>query len=228
MEGSITAIAEMDMQNFPQTDPKIKAAEDKERKKKMDERRKMEAKPRKKVTRAEVNEMERLAAEATPEPEATFDTYGALRKIELYYAKLGKKIKYKPKRKPTVKSSPEELQEILFNIEQDLAIGQGIDVCTTAYPAGMAAIEQIHYKFNPLGLQLRGLGQAVEEKRDVWEDLMVEFAIKHEDWFAMGVEKRIIFFTVQVIMAVDGANRLNSALGSRQAPADVVADADDL
>ena len=225
MEGAITGIAELDMQHFPQQDPKVRAAEEKERQKQQKERKRLQPKPRK-VTKAEVNEMERLAAEATPPPE--FDCHAALRKIELYFAKLGHKIKYKPKRKPTVKSTPEELQDILYNIEQDLAIGQGMDVCIEGYRAGMHGVETLHHMFNPLGLDLNGLGAAVDEKRDVWQDLMIEFAIKHEDWFAMGVEKRIIFFTVQTIMAVDGANRLNSALRNQTAPAAVVAEAEDL
>jgi len=226
MEGAISAIAEFDSQGFSQVDPKVRLAEEKERQKKMKEREKLSKKPSRKITKADIDKMEEMAAKDAPEVE--FDSNAALRKIELYYAKLGHKIKYKPKRKPTAKTSPEELQDILFNIERDLSIGQGVDICVTGYSTGMSGLETLHRIYNPLGLQLKGLGKATEEAKPLWEDLMVEFAIKHEDWFAMGVEKRILFFTAQLVMSVDAANRVATVMDSATVPAEVVEAAEDL
>ncbi len=222
MEGFDSNIASGDFAAFPTLDPKVSAARKAEEVKRSNEAKKRQRKP----TKADVETVKEIAEKKAEVDEGEMRA-ARLRKIDLYMTHLGHKINYKPKTKPSSRSSIAYLDEVIFNIETDLGVGQGMDMAQAGYLQALKLLEQSTHYFNPLGLQLSGpkfsLGQTAEKSHDAWKDMLTEFAIKYENWFVMSVEKRILFFTFQMIATVDAANKVNIAQGIQmEADEDVV------
>lgn len=130
-------------------------------------------------------------------------------KIRLYFEKLGGKLSFKAPK--TLPSNEAEIDELLTRIECELHSNGGIEQAGSAYLNGMAMLEQVTQAWNPLGLQLAGpaasLSRTAAENKAQWDDLITEFAIANAEWFMVGPAKRILLFTAQLVMAVDGANK---------------------
>lgn len=224
MEGFPKALIEQDFAAFPTQDPKISAARKAEEVKRSNDRKSKARKP----TKQDIETAHEISEKMTAEQEADVRQQ-KLRKINLYYQHLGHKINYKPKTKPNGRSSVAYLDEIIFNIETDLGVGQGMDLACEGYAGAMKGLEKVTHFFNPLGLRLSGpaysLSSTVEANRDSWKDLMTEFAIKYESWFTMSVEKRILFFSFQMISTVHAANSLRMAEATQATASEKVKEA---
>ena len=132
-----------------------------------------------------------------------------VRKISLYYSKLGHKLSSKPP-----KAFPRDdtaLAELLAGIEAELQSQGGVEQAATGLIAFAKVVEQVNATFNPLGLMLSGprasLASSIEANRKEWDELVTEFAISNAEWFCVGPGKRLLMFVVQVAMAVDSANK---------------------
>ncbi len=136
-----------------------------------------------------------------------------LQKIRLYFSKLGHKITVKEPK--TLPKSDEEIDALLASIETQLHSDGGIEKAGLFYVSGCASIEQITQVFNPLGWQLSGpsvsFAATVAQNKAQWEELVTEFAISNAEWFMVGPGKRLIATTVQMILAVDAANKARTA-----------------
>lgn len=228
-------LMQYDNTTMPITDPAVEAKLLKE----MEKARKQQEADAKKAEKAQ-------RQRAAPAPKAQADAPPAAKhgggtdkaaqkremkahKIRLYFAKLGHKLTVKePKVYPR---TDEALDELLTSIETELHSNGGIEKAGLMYVQAVAGIEQVMPVFNPLGWQLSGpaasLGQTVMSNREQWEELVTEFAISNAEWFMVGPGKRLIATTVQLILAVDGANKAAMAQ-SRAAPEDLKQKGEDL
>lgn len=196
MPGMDPKVAEQ-IQKGIERDEKLRAAEEKKLKKDQTAVAARRAPTQKKVT-VEASDVKALKAREIK-----------LHKIRLYYAKLGHKITVKePKTYPKDDAG---IDELLAAIETQLHSDGGIEKAGVGYVTGCASIEELTKHFNPLGWQLSGpvasFGQTVAQNKAQWEELVTEFAISNAEWFIVGPGKRLIATTVQMIMAVDAANK---------------------
>lgn len=242
MEGLPDDIFQHDVNTFPKEDPKIAEMRSKAEAAYLKEKA---ADDKRKAT--EIKNLEK-AVKATPakkpvetakEAKAAASSAAGdfrkrelkLRKIRLYFQKLGDKLSVKePKTYP---KTDEAVDELLAEIESDLHSKGGIQQAGIFYINGCVAIEQISNVFNPLGWDLTGpatsLSATVAANRKQWDDLITEFAISNAEWFMLGPTKRLIGLTVQMILAVDGANKTARARqADAPASADLQAQASDL
>lgn len=207
---------------IPTEDPAIaasqakqRAAFEKEQKALAAQEKKMQAEEAKKVKK----DMERPGHKEKAAAEVSARTReNKAHKIRLYYEKLGHKLSTKaPKTLPT---DDAKLDELLASIECELHSNGGIEQAGVAFISGMAAVEQLTAVFNPLGLQLSGpaasLSSTVAQNKAKWDELITEFAISNAEYFMIGPGKRLLMFSVQMVMAVDSANK---AAAGRSAPA---------
>lgn len=141
-----------------------------------------------------------------------------VRQIRLYFAKLPHKISIKePKSYPKTLAGA---QELLWQIQAELRSNGGIEKAAAAYGVACQAIERMTDFINPLGWELHGPAASFSEtvllNQKQWQDLVTEFAIENHEWMCVGPGKRLIATTVQLIFAVDRANK--QALAGRSAP----------
>ena len=223
-------IFQHDVQSFPQADPKVleKLQKEVEKAKKLQKAEEAEAKKAlPKVTKAQA------AAEPKPLPKelSASKREMKLHKIRLYFAKLSHRITLKePKTYP---KTDEAIDELLAQIEAELHSKGGIEKASSGYLSALAVTEQVTQVFNPLGWDLSGpqagLASTAAKNKEMWEDLVTEFAIQHAEWFMVGPGKRLMLTTVQLIMLVDGANKAAKAQMQRmRAPPDLQAQAEGL
>ena len=146
-----------------------------------------------------------------------------LQKINLYFAHLAHKIRQKaPKELP---KSEEDVDALLASIEGELSASGGIEKAGL-FVVGMAqGVEHVvaNY-FNPLGWDLSGpqvgFAAAAAANQKKWDDLVKEFAIANAEWFCVGPGKRLVATGIQLLFAVDAANKAAIAQG-QQRPASV-------
>ncbi len=154
-----------------------------------------------------------------------------LQKITLYFAHLGHKLKQKqPKELP---KGDQEIDELLASIECELHAAGGIEKAGVFVITGAQALENTMPHFNPFGWDLQGpqvsFAQAVVANQAKWDDLVKEFAISNAEWFCVGPGKRLAATMVQLIFAVDGANKAAMARGNAApAPAELQKEAENL
>ena len=161
-----------------------------------------------KVPKLSAAQVKAATAEMTAEQEGA-ERAQLLRKIELYMQHFGDRLTYRPPKRLTNKTSSAELHSVVASIENELGMGGGIDMVCEAFGQSGILLEAITQRFNPLNLQLRGpisLAATIQANRERWEPLAVEFAIKYERYFCMGVESRIISFLATTVMTVHRAN----------------------
>lgn len=233
MEGFPEEVFQSDVNTFPRGDPRMEEMA-KAAKAKFDKEVALEQK-RAKQDAAELEKaVKATRAKGTPVPTATAEktkTAAAakgkpgdeakrynlkLRKCKLYFTKLGDKIAVKePKAYP---KTEEGIDELLAEIESDLHSQGGIQQAGLWYVNSCVGLEQLSLVFNPLGWDLIGpatsLAATVAGNKKQWDDLVTEFAIANAEWFMMGPGKRLIATTVQMILAVDGANKAAIARGA--------------
>lgn len=214
---------------IPTEDPAIAASRVKQQQQLAKERAALEAQEKKRAAEEAKKVKKDMATPGAKEKAAAAVTAEKRElkkhKIRLYFEKLGHKLSMKPPK--SLPNDDAAIDELLASIECELHSNGGIEQAGTAYLSGMAAIEQLTTFYNPLGLALSGpaasLSSTVAQNKEKWDELITEFAISNAEWFMVGPGKRLIMFTMQMVMAVDGANK--AAIGMRRAPSDAVASA---
>lgn len=212
-----------DTNGFPDTDPAQTAALKKQAAE-LEKQRKAQEQRDRKLMEEERKRAERM--QAMPDAKQKVEIKQAdskrelkLHKIRLYFRYFGDRLQVKEPK--TLPKDPQAVDDLLASIEVELQSSGGIEQAASGYQGLLGGIEQVTQVFNPLGLQLSGpvasLGLTVAQNRDKWNDLVTEFAIAHAEWFMMGPGKRLILFTVQMVLAVDQANKAAGAV-RRQAP----------
>jgi hypothetical protein len=234
MSGVPDSIYQNDMNSMPVGDPaaaaKIKKQVDEFQKRKAAQE-KADEKERK-ANQAKVDKATKLptqvqrAAKVQADEDTVAKREMEAHKIRLYFKKLGHKISVaEPKTYP---KTLEGLQALRQSIEVELQSNGGIEQAGAAYMTSMGVVEEITKTFNPLGLQLSGpkagLAATVAQNRPAWDDLMTEFAISHAEWFMVGPFKRLMMFTVQMVMSVDAANKAGAAVHSGVAASEELQD----
>jgi len=111
----------------------------------------------------------------------------------------------------TIKSSMLELLDEVHYIEQQLGREEtgpagSLKPANLAFLAGMYGIEYSAQAYNPLNLQLHGLGQTTQASIKTFEPLLDEFMIKHNMDMSASVELRIIMLIVTTVTTVHLAN----------------------
>jgi hypothetical protein len=205
---------------IPTEDPGVAANRVKQQQQLKKEQAALEAQEKKRAAEEAKRVKKDMATPGTKEKAAAIVTADKRElkkhKIRLYYEKLGHKLSSKPPK--TLPSDDAAIDELLASIECELHSNGGIEQAGTAYLSGMAAIEQLTAVYNPLGLQLSGpaasLSSTVSQNKEKWDELITEFAISNAEWFMIGPGKRLLMFTMQMVMAVDGANK--AAIGMRR------------
>jgi hypothetical protein len=145
-----------------------------------------------------------------------------LHKIRMYFANAGTAKKLSIKEPKVYPKTDEEVDELLRAIEADLASQGGIESASLAFINIVSGFETLTQSFNPLNLELSGpavsLTQATIANKGKWEDIVTEFAIANAEWFMVGPTKRLAFTVVQIVMAVNQANKI-AAASAAAAPA---------
>lgn len=230
MEGLHDDLFMQDVQTMPTVDPTVEAKLQKEFEKAEKARLAAEKREGKKEALAP-------AKRAPPKPKDVKDTVVddvrrreiKCHKIRLYFAKLGHLLTLEcPASLPKTDAG---IDQLLAAVEAELHSNGGIEKAGMFYVTAVTSVEQITQVFNPLGWQLSGpvanLSQTVAANRKQWEDLVTEFAISNAEYFMVGPGKRLIATTVQLILAVDAANK--SALGRQAvAPQEMQKEAEEL
>ena len=216
MEGLPSDIFDHDIKTFPLKDSameaKLKAQMDKAEQQAEKEAKRGRGRPPKSAQQP-------TTPRAPVEPSVVKVRKGSIasktQKIRLYFHYLSHKITFpEPKNYP---QSHEGLDEILDKIEIQLHGEGGIEKASVMYVAAAGGLQKLMDIFNPLGWDLNGPGvtlqQAVAANEEKWKDLVKEFAIENASWFMFGPTKRLILTTLQLILAVDAANKMARARG---------------
>ena len=204
---------EFDMGMFPQhaPDPKAEAAA----KKKKEAERKKKKTP---LSKGQIEAADKLAQKAKHEKEAE-EKRATVRRVQQYIKHFGDKIETKLPRNFGTKMSLEDLKEIERNVELDLHSQGGTEYACSLYEHGIGFLQDMSNYYNPLGLALSGpvadLKGTVAAQRSGWVPIMEELAIKYERWFAVGPERRLLFFTASLLTLVHRANSVPQQMEQR-------------
>ena len=113
----------------------------------------------------------------------------------------------KTRNKINGKSSVEEIEDELHYVEQQLGGGTGGNMAANIFVASMAGMEYITaHHFNPLGLNLSGLGAVsrdnVVEVQPILDELMIKYSVS----MYMSPEMRLVTTVATMVYTVHAAN----------------------
>ena len=152
---------------------------------------------------------ERLAgggasSSAAPPPA---DNYAARSKLLDKLGAYRERFPWLKSRNKTVKNM-EEIEDELHYFELQLANAnhKSSNMPGRLLVAGMAALETSTQFYNPLGLNLKGLGQVTKENLDEFEPILDELVIKYGGGAYMPPEYRLALSLGAVIFTVHTAN----------------------
>jgi hypothetical protein len=132
----------------------------------------------------------------------------------------------------TIKSSLTELRDEEHYIEQQLGREDGpvgaLKPANYFFMATMYGLEQGSTFYNPLKLQLSGLGATTQASIKSFEPLLDEFMIKHSMDMTASVEFRILMMIATTVATVHMANTGQGDLLSKLGPKVVNGDTSDL
>ena len=153
-----------------------------------------------------------------------------VRKIRKYVEKFPDRIDTKVPRTISVKAKLSDLIQLKQDIEADLGMSGGTEMAIAGYSSALKGLEVANVQLGWFRfLDLRNLSEGVDGTREQWQPLIEEFVIKHEEWFSMRVEYRIIAFTAQLVMKVHQANMVGRMMyNGKQVPAQVTEEYQDL
>ena len=113
----------------------------------------------------------------------------------------------KSRNKLSGKSSTEELEDELHFIEQQLGGSGGSNMGMNILVFAMAGVERVSQDvWNPLGLNLHGLGQVTRDNGDQFQDVVDELMIKYAAGQTMGPEMRLALALGTLMYTVHAAN----------------------
>jgi hypothetical protein len=133
----------------------------------------------------------------------------------------------------SAKSSEAELRDELHYIETQLGSkNQDSSFGLTIFTSAMTGLEMSTTVWNPLGLQLNGLGQIARDNADQFKDVVDELMIKYTTGMYMSPETRLVMSVGALVMTVHAANtgdpRVKTALERMNVAVNVPPGADDL
>ena len=147
---------------------------------------------------------------AVPAPEKPVDVSALLDRISAYRERFPH-LKSR-NAKLSAKSTAEEVLDELHYLELQLGSQMDGSVLCKAYVASLNLVETTSQSFNPLGLQLQGLGQVASDNEHKFGPLIDELMIKYATGFYMGPEMRLLCLTAGLMYTVHQANTGNPAV----------------
>ena len=175
-------------------------------------------------TKAQIEAVADLSAEVKHQQELDLKS-DLVRRVHKYYERFPKQITFQLPKGFGIKMTLEEIQHVVSNVELDLCSAGGFDFVCAGYEQLLGGLQDVSKRWNPLKLALSGpvadVKGSVAAQRSVWVPIVQELAIKYERYFAVGPEKRLLFFTVSLIMQIHNANTTPEAVHRQaQQPAD--------
>ena len=148
--------------------------------------------------------------EAPPDEPPPIDKSHYLDKITAYRERFPN---LKSRNKLSGKSSDDEVLDELAYIETQLGSGQsdGNMGCMLLHGA-MSGLEASTAVWNPLGLQLYGLGDITKNNMEKFKPIVDELVIKYTTGMYMGPEMRLVLHVGALVMTVHAANSGSPAL----------------
>ena len=133
----------------------------------------------------------------------------------------------------TVRSSADDILDELHYCAMQLGSKQDGSVGAMIMHSTMVAVETIHREvWNPLGLNLNGLGKVTKDNMEEFQPIVDELMIKYGAGMYMSPEVRLVLAVGAMMMTVHAANsgdpRLASALEKMNQKVPVVTSASDL
>ena len=143
-----------------------------------------------------------------PPPTPIKDKSLLLDKIQQYREKFPE---LKSRNKLSGKSTSDEIEDELHYIEQQLGASDG-HMGHHIFVLAMSGLEESTRYYNPLGLNLTGLGNVARENEDQFKPLLDELVIKYATNFYVGPEMRLAMATATLVYTVHMANSGNPAM----------------
>lgn len=165
-----------------------------------------------------------------PPPEQEVDKSALLDKLTAYRERFPH---LKKRNNVTVRSSAEDILDELHYCAMQLGSKQDGSVGAMIMHSTMLAVETIHRDvWNPLGLNLNGLGKVTKDNMEEFQPIVDELMIKYGAGMYMSPEVRLVLAVGAMMMTVHAANsgdpRLASALEKMNQKVPVVTSASDL
>ena len=143
-----------------------------------------------------------------PPPEPVEDKSALLDKINAYKERF---THLKSRNKLSGKSGLDEIRDELHFIEQQLGQREG-NMSVQLYLLAMSGLEEGTKYYNPLNLNLTGLGSVARDNVASVEPLLDELFIKYATNMYVGPEMRLAMATATLIYTVHSANSGNPAV----------------
>jgi hypothetical protein len=116
--------------------------------------------------------------------------------------------------KISAKSTIEEIEDELHYIELQLGSSKDGSMGTMLFVGTMIGVESFARDiYNPLNLQLNGLGQVAKDNISEFQDIIDELVIKYGAGFYMQPEYRMILAVGALVMTVHSANSGDARVG---------------
>lgn len=119
-------------------------------------------------------------------------------KIDRYYSVFFDRLRFE-KPKLSVKSSIEDHRLSLSTVEKDLNSANGLTALKMMVRGMFGFLEATTASIPELGLNLSGLDNAFATNEKSLEPTLEEMSIKHASWFAVSVERRLVYELMQII-----------------------------
>jgi hypothetical protein len=146
-----------------------------------------------------------VAAAPPPPPPAKLDVSATLDKIYAYRERFAH---LKSRNKVGPKSSPEEVLDELHYIELQLGSqNSNHGFAQTALYCSMVGIERSTDYFNPLGLDLTGLGRVAQSNMADFQPILDELMIKYQCGAYTSPETRLVLMVGALVVTVNAANQ---------------------
>jgi predicted house-cleaning NTP pyrophosphatase (Maf/HAM1 superfamily) len=182
---------------------------------------------------------QRLTAKSAPPPppptvvpvqEVVVDKSALLDKLTAYRERFPH---LKKRNNVSVKSSAEDIEDELHYCEVQLGSKQDGSVGSMILHSTMVVVETVHRDvWNPLGLNLNGLGKVTKDNMEEFQPIVDELMIKYGAGMYISAEVRLALAMGAMVMTVHAANsgdpRIASALEKMNQKVPVVASAKDL
>jgi hypothetical protein len=111
----------------------------------------------------------------------------------------------------SVKSTPDELRDELAYVEMQLGSRKDTGAAGTVLCTALTTLEVLtRDRYNPLGLDLTGLGQIARDNMEDLQPLIDEIAIKYSTGMSMPVEVRLAMSIGVLVYTVHSANTGNA------------------